>query len=82
MHLGKVGILCQWANGSQLTYAKTRSKLVSEGKWQDCSNVSNKIYKQGIKGSLEHCANGPIRVSSLLSKTRSKQDIEENWGGR
>ena len=42
--------------------------------------MSKTIDKQGIKGSLEYCTNGPIRVSSPMSKTRLKQDIEEKWG--
>ena len=54
---------------------KTSSKLGSEGKFRDCSNVSKTIEKQGIKGSLEYCAKGPIKVSSPMSKTRPKQDI-------
>ena len=45
----------------------------------DCSNVSNTIDKQGIEGSLEYCANGPMGVSSPMSKTSSKQGIEEKW---
>ena len=36
--------------------------------------------KQVIEGSLEYCANGTIRVSSPISKTRSKQGIEDKWG--
>ena len=40
------------------------------------------IEKQGIEGSLEYCANGPIGVISPMSKTRSKQGIEEKWGDR
>ena len=62
--------------------SNTRSKLGSEGKFRDCSNVSKKVGKQDIKGSLEYCANGPIGVSSPMSKTRSKQDIEVKWGDR
>ena len=42
--------------------------------------MSKRIDKQGIKGSLEYCANGPIRVSSHMYKTRSNQDIEETGG--
>ena len=57
--------------------SNTRSKIGSKGKWWDCSNVSKTIEKQGIKGSLEYCANGSIGVSSPISKTSSKQDIEE-----
>ena len=41
--------------------------------------MSKTIVKRGIEGSLEYCANGPIRVSSHMSKTRSKQGIEEKW---
>ena len=44
--------------------------------------MSKTIEKQGIKGSLEYCAKGQIRVSSSMSKTRPKQDIEEKWGDR
>ena len=58
----------------------TRSKLGSEGKCRDCSNVSKTIEDQGIKGSLEYCAKGPIKVISTMYKTRLKQDIEENGG--
>ena len=61
--------------------SKARSKLGSEWKWRDCSNVSKTIDKQGNKGSLEYCAKGPIRISSPMSNTRSKQDIERKWGG-
>ena len=68
--------------GVSLPMSKTRSKLGSEGKCRDCSNLSKKIEKQGIKGSLEYCAKGPIKFSSPMSKPRSKQDIEEKWGGR
>ena len=60
--------------------SRTKSKLGSEEKWQDCSNVSKTIDKQGINGSLEYCAKGPIRVSSPMSKTRSKKEIEGKWG--
>ena len=62
--------------------SKTRSKLGSGVKWRDCYNVSKTIEKQGIKGGLECCAKGPIRVSSSMSKTRTKQDTEENGGDR
>ena len=41
--------------------------------------MSKIIVKQGIEGSLGYCANGPIGVISPMSKTRSKQDIEEKW---
>ena len=60
--------------------SKTRWNLVSEVKWRDCSIVSKKIEKKGIKGSLEYCAKGPIGVSSPMSKTRSKQGIDKIWG--
>ena len=40
------------------------------------------IVNRGIEGSLEYCANGPIGVSSPMSKTRSKQGVEEKWGNR
>ena len=59
--------------------SKTRSKLGSEGKCRDCSNVSKTIEKQDIKGSWEYCAKGPIKVSSPMYKTRSNQDIEGKW---
>ena len=59
---------------------KTRLKQGIEEKWQDCSNVSKIIVKQGIDGSLGYCANGPIGVSSPMYKTRPKQGIEEKWG--
>ena len=59
---------------------KTRLKLGSEEKWRDWSNVSKTIENKGIDGSLEYCANGPIEISSPISKTRSNQDIEENGG--
>ena len=60
--------------------SKTRLNQGSEKKWQDCSNVSKKIEKKGIKGSLKYYANGPIGVRSAMSKTKPKQDIEENRG--
>ena len=41
--------------------------------------MSKTIDKQGIEGSLEYCANGPMGVSSPMSKTMSKQDSEEKW---
>ena len=47
---------------------------------RDCSNVSKTIEKQGLEGSLRYCANGPMVVSSPMSKTRSKQGSEEKWG--
>ena len=62
--------------------SNTRSKLGSEGNFWYFSNVYKTIEKQGIKGSLEYCANGPIKVSSPMSNTMSKQDIEGKWGDR
>ena len=44
--------------------------------------MSKTIEKQGIKRGLEYCAKGPIKVSSHMSKTRLKQDIEEKVGYR
>ena len=35
------------------------------------------VEEKGIKGSLEYCAKGPIRVISPMFKTRSKQIIEK-----
>ena len=58
---------------------KTRLKQGIEVKWEDLSNVSNNIAKQGIEESLRYCANEPIGVSSLMSNTRSKQGIEVKW---
>ena len=40
------------------------------------------IEKKGIKVSLEYCNKGPIKVSSPMSKTRSRQEIEEKWEDR
>ena len=60
--------------------SKTRPNQGSEGKWGGSSNVSKKIEKQGIKGSLEYCAKGPIKFISPMSKTRLKQDIEGKCG--
>ena len=42
--------------------------------------MSKTIVKQGIGGNLEYCANGPIGVSSPMSKTLLKQGIEYKWG--
>ena len=42
--------------------------------------MSKTIENQGIKGSLQYCAKGPIKVSSSMYKTRSRQDIEGKWG--
>ena len=44
--------------------------------------MSKTIEDQGIKGSLEYCATGPIKVSSPMSKTRSKKYIEVTWEDR
>ena len=52
--------------------SKTRSKQGSD-EWGNLSNVSNTIVKQSIEVSLGYCANGPMGVSSPMSKTRSKQ---------
>ena len=60
--------------------SKTSSKIGSEVKCRDFSNVSKTIENQGIKGSLEFCGKVPIKVSSPMSKTGSKQNIEEKWG--
>ena len=60
--------------------SKTRTKLCSEVKWRDCSNVSKTIEKQGIEGILEYCANGTIGVGSPMSKTKSNQGIEDKLG--
>ena len=42
--------------------------------------MSKTIEKQGIEGSLEYCAKGPIIVISPMLKTKLKKDIEEKWG--
>ena len=42
--------------------------------------MSNTVVKQGIEGSLEYLSNGPISVSSPMSKTRAKQGIDDKWG--
>ena len=57
--------------------SKNRSKQGSEEKWGDFSNVSKAIVKQGIEGSLGFCANGPMGVSSPMSKTIPKEGIKE-----
>ena len=44
--------------------------------------MSKTIEEQVIKESLEYCAKGPRRVSSPMSKTGSKQDIDKKWGDR
>ena len=77
---GRSGYCANGSTGVSSPMSKTRSKLGSEGKWQDYSNVSKTIYNQGIKGSLEYCAKGPIKVISHMSKNRLKQDIEVKWG--
>ena len=77
---GSLGYCTNGPMGVSSPMSKTRSKLVSEGKFRDCSNVSNTIEKQGSKGSLEDCAKETIKVSSPMSKTRSKQDIECQCG--
>ena len=59
--------------------SKTRSKQGSE-EWGNHSNVSKTILKQIISGSLVYCANGPMGVSSPMSKNRLKQGIEGKWG--
>ena len=61
--------------------SNTGSKQGIKNKWEDRSNVFKTILKQFIDGSLGYCANGPIGVRSPMSKTRSKQAIEEKWGG-
>ena len=62
--------------------SKTRPKQGSEEKWVDCSNVSKKIEKQGIEGSLGYCTNAKMGNISPMSKTRSNKIIEEIWGDR
>ena len=47
--------------------SKTRLK-----QGQDFSNVSKKIEKQGIELRSGYCVNGPMGVSSPISKTMSK----------
>ena len=42
--------------------------------------MSKAIVKQVVEESFRYCANGPIGVILPMSKTRSKQDIEEKWG--
>ena len=58
--------------------SKTRSKQGSE-EWGNHSNVSKTIVNQIIEGKLVYCANGPIRVSSPMSKTRSYIVSEGKW---
>ena len=55
--------------------SKTRPKQGSE-EWGNISNVSKNILKQSIEVSLGYCANGPMGVSSTMSKTRSKLGSE------
>ena len=55
--------------------SKTRSKQVSE-EWGNRSNVSKTIVKQSIEVSLVYFSNGPMVVSSPMSKTRSKLGSE------
>ena len=43
---------------------------------RDCSNVSKIIEKQGIEGSSGYCANGPMGVTSPMSKARSNLGSE------
>ena len=47
--------------------SKTRLKQGNE-KGRICSNVSNTIVKQIIEVILGYCANGPMGVSSPMSK--------------
>ena len=75
--VGRSGFCDNGPMGVSSSMSKTRSKLGSEGKCRDCSNVSKTIEKKGIKGSLEYFAKGPIKFSSPMSKTRSKKYIEE-----
>ena len=74
---GSLGYCANRPMGVSSPMSKTRSKLGSEDKWRDCSNVSKTNERQGMEVSLEYCANGKIGVSSPMSKTRSKQGIEE-----
>ena len=55
--------------GNSSPMSKTRPKKGSDEKLGDLSNVSKKIVKQGIEGSLVYCANGPMGVISPVSKT-------------
>ena len=41
--------------------------------------MSKAIDKQGIEGRSGYCANGPMGVSSSMSKTRSKLGNEVKW---
>ena len=40
--------------------SETRPNQGIKEKWDDRSNVSKTIVKQGIEGSLGYCTNGPI----------------------
>ena len=62
--------------GDRSPMSKTSLKQGIAEKWRNCSNVSKKIMKQCIEGSLGYCANGQIGVSSPMSKTRLKKGIE------
>ena len=42
--------------------------------------MSKTILNQVLDGSLGYWVNGPIGVSLPMSKTRSKQVIEDKWG--
>ena len=42
--------------------------------------MSKTIEKQGSEGRLVYCANGPMRVSSPMSKTSSELGSEGNGG--
>ena len=44
--------------------------------------MSKTIEKQGIEGRLGYCTNGPMGVSSPMSKTRSNIGSKEKWGNR
>ena len=52
--------------------SKTRSKQDRE-EWGNQSNVYKIIVKKSIEGSLGYYANGPMGVSSPMSKTRPKK---------
>ena len=45
---GRLGYYANGPMGVSSPMSKTRSRLGSEGKWRDCSNVSKTIEKQGI----------------------------------
>ena len=59
----------------------TRLKQGIEEKWGDFSNVYNTIVKRGIEERLGYYANGPMGVSSPMSKTRSKLGSKEKLEG-